>query len=423
VSPGDAGEYCCKNSNGNVKRGIKFLVKEDLLPSYQANEDTPIALKFCIYSTSITWMYKWYCNGQCLQPTNSNYVGESTPKLTIKRIRGCKQYWCVAKSEDKTLAVKSTVATVMTTDTHPESTNTDLNCEGLPSEIRCDMRDFGHSHLKDQEQDGQARVTARSQTSAGHHAEGPENSTSGPQGVVLEMRENFKEVLPQEATESHPKPFHRSAPDPLNLTNARGKTFSCVRDLTEAAVNHLATCLQARPDRYPQSLYAIAEDLGVNVDKVKSYVATRSDPASFILAELRAIHPDYPLSALCKIFVRNHRPECVRKLVEFLKSAGGTLHLPQSLHDTLYLQPVTDTETPNDHSLDQEILLLSVGSADNDETSPPCSMAVSLEDSNCKSLEEDVSPPSPPPLSQACPDRFFADLSKGQSDCSTATHV
>jgi hypothetical protein len=36
------------------------------------------------------------------------------------------------------------------------------------------------------------------------------------------MRENFKEVLPQEATESHPKPFHRSAPDPLNLTNARG---------------------------------------------------------------------------------------------------------------------------------------------------------------------------------------------------------
>ena len=196
-----------------------------------------------------------------------------------------------------------------------------------------------------------------------------------------------------------------------------------MNDLTEAAVNQLAISLQARPERYPESLYAIAEEVGVNVDKVKSCVSTHSNPARFILVELRAKSPDYHLSALCATFVRNDRPECARKLSEYLREAGGTLHLPQSLLYVLYPQNVPDKDTPNDDH-GHGSLLVSVGSAVYDETSPLSSEASFTEDSK---VSEDVIPPSPPPLSQVYTDRFFVPYSKGYSlsaDCvSTSTHV
>jgi hypothetical protein len=115
VQPEDAGRYCCKTHNGfgDVKFSVEFVVKEDLLPSYQMTEGMPVVLKYQMHSSNIAWSYKWSCNGQELLSTSPNETGQYTSTLTIMRMTDCMKYSCIAESEDESLSVPSISTTVM----------------------------------------------------------------------------------------------------------------------------------------------------------------------------------------------------------------------------------------------------------------------------------------------------------------------
>ncbi|XP_062514108.1 uncharacterized protein LOC134189755 isoform X1 [Corticium candelabrum] len=118
------------------------------------------------------------------------------------------------------------------------------------------------------------------------------------------------------------------------------KPFAEVQHFSQHMLNELAIVMQARPEKYPSSLEVFAEEVGVDVRKVKSRVSTSSDPARFILDELIEINPCYPLSDVCTKFGKSDRLDCARKLYELTENR---LHLSDDLQRMLF--PTSDTST------------------------------------------------------------------------------
>lgn len=111
--------------------------------------------------------------------------------------------------------------------------------------------------------------------------------------------------------------------------------FSCVKHLTAEILHQLAEDIGG-PNHDLSSVLAIAESMGVDVEEVKHRATMSSkDLSLFVLERLREINPDYPLSALCHIFVENERPECALELTEHVRRAGGILRLPDRLQKQL----------------------------------------------------------------------------------------
>ena len=108
----------------------------------------------------------------------------------------------------------------------------------------------------------------------------------------------------------------------------------CMENLTPQIMEGLAIKMQARD--YPMSLRLIAEQVGVDDEKLESCISTNNEPARFILQELRSHHPRYSLANLCFAFLASRRPECARKLYTLVIQDGRSFSLPDWITDDVY---------------------------------------------------------------------------------------
>ncbi|XP_062514165.1 uncharacterized protein LOC134189799 isoform X2 [Corticium candelabrum] len=319
VQPDAAGEYCCRNKSGEPQKTIQFVVKENLLPNYRVDEGMPLVLKYVIHAADMCsdWSYQWFCDGVQLRSASRDWSGENVTKLAIYRVSGRKKYWCVAKSDEWRLKLQSATAVVTCSGIRSSTTDfTPTDCtptkDALPNRDGNDIG--GTTDLETKLEDDM----------------GQETGAASARG---------RDII--QATEDHPQHFleqvvHSSEKNDATTGHVvQGKLFSCVKHLTAEILHQLAKDIGG-PNNDLSSVLAIAESMGVDVEEVKHRATMSSkDLSLFALERLREINPDYPLSALCHIFVENDRPECAVELTKHVRRADGILRLPDRLQKQL----------------------------------------------------------------------------------------